>query len=452
MRGRSGPVVRYAPRMVAGTLNDDYERRSFWQATMPALPDRSGRALPDGADVVVVGGGYAGINAARVLATSGVAVTLLEAHTLGWGASTRNGGIVHSGYKWSAKDLIRRYGDDTGRALYQETLDGYRTVKRLVGEEAIDCQFREVGHLELAYAPAHVPELEHAREGLAFVGVQSEMVPHERIHEEIGSDAYFGALAVEGSALLHPGRYFAGLVAAADRAGADLHEGVRATAIRRQGDGRFVVETERGAIHARDVFVATNGYTDGIAPSIRRRIIPIGSYIIASEPLPEALAHELSPKGRAFFDTKNFLYYWHVSADRRMIFGGRASFMPTSVDHTAAILHKGLLEVHPQLADYRIEYAWGGNVGFTQDRMPHAGRTKDGVTYLVGCCGTGVALMTHMGSQVGEWLAGGEPPALTRLSFPLVPAPHEGRPWFMPVVGEWYRWKDRRAARSRAKA
>jgi len=452
MRGRSGPVVRYAPRMVAGTLNDDYERRSFWQATMPALPDRSGRALPDGADVVVVGGGYAGINAARVLATSGVAVTLLEAHTLGWGASTRNGGIVHSGYKWSAKDLIRRYGDDTGRALYQETLDGYRTVKRLVGEEAIDCQFREVGHLELAYAPAHVPELEHAREGLAFVGVQSEMVPHERIHEEIGSDAYFGALAVEGSALLHPGRYFAGLVAAADRAGADLHEGVRATAIRRQGDGRFVVETERGAIHARDVFVATNGYTDGIAPSIRRRIIPIGSYIIASEPLPEALAHELSPKGRAFFDTKNFLYYWHVSADRRMIFGGRASFMPTSVDHTAAILHRGLLEVHPQLADYRIEYAWGGNVGFTQDRMPHAGRTKDGVTYLVGCCGTGVALMTHMGSQVGEWLAGGEPPALTRLSFPLVPAPHEGRPWFMPVVVEWYRWKDRRAARSRAKA
>jgi len=452
MRGRSGPVVRYAPRMVAGTLNDDYERRSFWQATMPALPDRSGRALPDGADVVVVGGGYAGINAARVLATSGVAVTLLEAHTLGWGASTRNGGIVHSGYKWSAKDLIRRYGDDTGRALYQETLDGYQTVKRLVGEEAIDCQFREVGHLELAYAPAHVPELEHAREGLAFVGVQSEMVPHERIHEEIGSDAYFGALAVEGSALLHPGRYFAGLVAAADRAGADLHEGVRATAIRRQGDGRFVVETERGAIHARDVFVATNGYTDGIAPSIRRRIIPIGSYIIASEPLPEALAHELSPKGRAFFDTKNFLYYWHVSADRRMIFGGRASFMPTSVDHTAAILHRGLLEVHPQLADYRIEYAWGGNVGFTQDRMPHAGRTKDGVTYLVGCCGTGVALMTHMGSQVGEWLAGGEPPALTRLSFPLVPAPHEGRPWFMPVVGEWYRWKDRRAARSRAKA
>ena len=433
----------------SGLLNDDYERRSFWQATMPALPDRSGRELPDAADVVVVGGGYAGINAARELAARGVGVTLLEAHTLGFGASTRNGGIVHAGYKWSATDLVKRYGDDTGRALYQETLDGYETVKRLVAEEAIDCDFREVGHLELAYAPAHVPELEHARDGLAFVGVRSELVPHDRIREEIGSGAYFGALAVEGSALLHPGRYFAGLAAAAARAGADLHEGVRARTIRRQGDGRFVVETDRGAIHARDVFVATNGYTDGVAPAIRRRVIPIGSYIIASEPLPEELAHELSPKGRAFFDTKNFLYYWHVSADRRVIFGGRASFMPTSTDHTAAILHKGMLEVHPQLAGYRIDYAWGGNVGFTQDRMPHAGRTKDGVTYLVGCCGTGVALMTHMGSKVGEWLAGGEAPALTRLTFPLVPAPYEGLPWFMPVVGEWYRFKDRRAARTR---
>jgi glycine/D-amino acid oxidase-like deaminating enzyme len=432
-----------------GTLNDDFERRPYWQATMPVLPDRSGRDLPDSTDVVVVGGGYAGINAARELASRGVKVTLVEAHTLGFGASTRNGGIVHAGYKWSARELIKRYGEDTGRALYQETLDGYQTVKRLIAEHAIDCDFREVGHLELAYAASHVPELEHARDSLAFVGVQSELVPRDRIREEIGSDAYFGALAVEGSGLLHPGRYFAGLVDAAAVAGADLHEGVRARTIRRQGDGRFVVETERGAIHARDVLVATNGYTDGVLPSIRRRVIPIGSYIIASEPLPEDLAHELSPKGRSFFDTKNFLYYWHVSADRRMIFGGRASFMPTSTDRTAAILHKGLLEVHPQLAGYRIDYAWGGNVGFTHDRMPHAGRTKDGVTYLVGCCGAGVALMTHMGGKVGEWLAGGDEPALSRLRFPLVPAPYEGRPWFMPVVGEWYRLKDRLAARTR---
>ena len=435
--------------MTTNTLNPDFERRSFWQATMPELPDRSGRPLPDSADVVVIGGGYAGINAARELARRGVRVTLLEAMTLGFGASTRNGGIVHAGYKWGPRELMQRYGEETGRALYQETLDGYQTVKRLITDEAIDCDFREVGHLELAYAPSHVEDLQHAAGSLALMGIETAFVPRERIRDEIGSDAYFAALVVEGSGLIHPGRYFAGLAAAADRAGADLHEGTRARAIRRQGDGRFVVETERGAILAGDVFVATNGYTDGVAPSLRRRIIPIGSYIIASEPLPEELAREISPKGRSFFDTKNFLYYWHISADRRMIFGGRASFMPTSIDRTAAILHKGLLEVHPQLAGYRIDYAWGGNVGFTFDRMPHVGRTKDGIAYAMGCCGTGVALMTQLGTQAGAWLAGGEAPTLARLPFPLVPVPYEGRPWFLPLAGEWFRFRDRLAARSR---
>ncbi len=432
-------------------LNRDFERRPFWQATMPVLPDRSGRDLPDSTDVVVIGGGYAGITAARELARRGVAVSLLEAKTLGWGASTRNGGIVHAGYKWSPSQLIERYGEDTGQALYRDTLAGYETVKRLVAEESIDCDFREVGHLELAYAASHVAGLEHERAALATVGVEATVLPRERIREEIGTDTYHGALVVFGSALIHPGRYFAGLAAAADRAGADLHERVHARTIRRQADGRFVVETDRGAILARDVVVATNGYTDGVAPSLRRRIIPIGSYIIASEPLPEDLASAISPKGRAFFDTKNFLFYWHISADRRMVFGGRASMLPTSIDHTADILYEGLLKVHPQMAGRRIDYAWGGNVGFTYDRMPHVGRTKDGVAYAVGCCGTGVALMTHLGTSVGAWLAGGEAPALTRLQFPLVPAPFEGRPWFLPVVGEWYRMKDRWAARSRAR-
>ena len=417
---------------------------------MPELRDRRGRALPDSADAVVIGGGYTGINAARELARQGASVVLLEAESLGFGASTRNGGIVHPGYKWGPKSLIRRYGEETGRDLFRETLDAYQLVKRLIADEAIDCEFRECGYLEVAYGASHVKDLHEAIESLAVVGVDARFVPRERLREEIGSDAYFGGFVVEDSGLLHPGKYFAGLVAAADAAGADLHEGVRATTIRRQADGRLVVETNRGAILAKDVVVGTNGYTDGVVPWLRRRVIPIGSYIIATEPLPEELARELSPNGRAFFDTKNFLYYWHVSQDRRMIFGGRASFMPTSVDRTAAILHKGMLEVHPQLAAYRVDYAWGGNVGFTFDRMPHVGQ-QDGVTYATGCCGTGVALMTEMGTAIGKWLGGGEAPVLSRLGFPLVPAPYEGRPWFLPFAGEWFRLQDRLAARSRVK-
>jgi glycine/D-amino acid oxidase-like deaminating enzyme len=434
--------------MARPTLNTNYERRPYWHAAMPELPDRRHRPLPDTADVVIVGGGYTGMNAARELARQGASVRVIEAETLGFGASTRNGGIVHPGYKWGPKSLIKRYGEDTGRELYGETLAAYELVKRLITDEAIDCEFRETGFLELAYGPSHVADLHEAIESLAIVGVEASFVPRERLREEIGSDVYFGGLVYPGSGLLHPAKYFAGLVAAADRAGADLHEGVRATRVRRHADGRHVVETTRGTIIAKDVVIATNGYTDGAVPSLRRRIIPIGSYIIATEPLPEELARDLSPKGRAFFDTKNFLFYWHVSEDRRMIFGGRASFLPTSVDHTAEILHRGMLEVHPQLAGHRIDYAWGGNVGFTFDRMPHVGQ-RDGVTYAMGCCGTGVALMTSLGTAVGKWLAGGEPPVLARLGFPLVPAPYEGRPWFLPFAGEWFRLQDRLTARSR---
>ena len=370
---------------------------------MPALPDRSGRALPDTADVVVIGGGYTGINAARELARAGSAVTLLEAHTLGFGASTRNGGIVHAGYKWGPRQLIKRYGEETGGALYRDTLEGYETVKRLIarrGDRLLVPRGRSprAGVRRIAHARSPAT----AREPRLGRGRDAGRSRARRSATEIGSDAYHGALVVPDSALVHPGRYFAGLVDAADRAGADLHEGVRARRIRRQADGRFVVETERGAVLARDVLVATNGYTDGVAPSLRRRIIPIGSYIIASEPLPDDLVADISPKGRAFFDTKNFLYYWHISADRRMVFGGRASFLPSSVERTAAILYRGLLRVHPQMAGRRIDYAWGGNVGFTFDRMPHAGRTSDGIAYAMGCCGTGVALMTHLGTAMGS--------------------------------------------------
>jgi glycine/D-amino acid oxidase-like deaminating enzyme len=178
--------------MPSPALNSDLELRSLWSATMPVLPDRSGGDLPREADVVVIGGGYAGINAARELARRGVAVTVIEARTLGWGASTRNGGIVHPGYKYGPRQLIKRNGQELGAALYQDTLDGYETVKRLIAEESIDCDFREVGYFELAWAGEHMIHLEQQQASLAAIGVESSMVPRERVHEEIGTKVYHG--------------------------------------------------------------------------------------------------------------------------------------------------------------------------------------------------------------------------------------------------------------------
>ena len=281
----------------------------------------------------------------------------------------------------------------------------------------------------------------------ASLGEPAHVVDRADLRSEVGSDAFFGGLVAERSGGLHPGKLVAGLVRLAEEAGADLHEETRALRVRPQADGRSVVETSRGAILARDVIVGTNGYTGAVTPSLRRRILSIGSYIIVTDPLPADLAAELIPRGRMLFDTKHFLYYWRLTPDNRMLFGGRASMWPTSIARTAAILQRSMTEVHPQLRGTRIAYAWGGRVAFTFDRMVHAGRA-DGVTYATGCCGSGVAIMPWLGMRLAEWVGGGTPPELASRSFPLVPAPYEGRAWFLPLAGEYWKARDRLDARA----
>jgi glycine/D-amino acid oxidase-like deaminating enzyme len=414
-----------------------------------AQPDTDKPEVPASADVVVVGGGILGLNAARRAAELGASVVLLEAQALGWGASSRNGGIVHPGFKWGPATLIRRYGPERAQALYRETLDAIDLVERIVHDHAIDCDWERTGHVELAYASGHVRGQVEEVAILERFGTSSRFVRREDLRPEVGTDTYFGGLVVEGSGGLHPGRYVAGLIRAARDAGVALHPWTRARRVRSR-NGRSLVETNRGTIEAVNVVAGTNGYADGFLPALRRRVIPIGSYMIATVPLPEELARELSPNRRRFFDTKNFLYYWGVTADRRLVFGGRASFIPTSVDRTARILQRGMIHVYPQLRDVRIEFAWGGSLGFTFDRMPHVGRTG-GVAYATGCCGSGVAIMTYQGVRIAEWLGGAPAPALASLPFPLVPAPYEGRPWFLPFVGEWYRLRDRLDAMARGR-
>ncbi len=425
------------------------EHRVLWQVQAPTLPDRSGRPLPDAADLVIVGGGFTGLSAARKAARLGASVVLLEAERLGWGASTRNGGFCHPGYKWGASSLVKRYGEERGRRLYADSMDAVAWTARTLSEDGIEADWDGAGYAELAYSPSHVEDLEAAVATLATVGTPARFVPRSEVRTEIGTDAYYGGMVVETGGGLHPARYHAGLADAAARAGADLHEGVRARRLRPQADGRTVVETSRGAILAGDVFVGTNGYPDGLLPGLRRRIMSIGSYIVATEPLSEDLANDLMPTRRMWFDSKNFLYYWRLTPDRRMLFGGRASFWPGSIDKYARILSRAMVEVHPQLAGVRVAYAWGGKVAFTFDRMPHVGR-MGGAWYATGCCGSGVALLPWLGERVVGWALGGEPaPTLASLSFPLVPAPYEGRAWFLPIAGEFWKTQDRLAARSR---
>jgi glycine/D-amino acid oxidase-like deaminating enzyme len=242
---------------------------------------------------------------------------------------------------------------------------------------------------------------------------------------------------------LNPARYVHGLSQAARRAGARVAIGAPVERIARRGT-RWRLTSGRSEIDAGDVLVATNGYTSAVSPALQRRLVPIGSYIIATEPLSEEIASRLLPHRRVVFDSKYFLHYFRLTSDRRLLFGGRAEFTQPSAETTrraAGILSRGMQEIFPDLANTRIEYAWGGNVALTRDEMPHGGQL-DGLYYAGGYCGHGVAMATYLGELIARRMAG-EPFAhgLLDTSFPPIPF-YRGTPWFLPLVGGYYRMKD----------
>ena len=413
------------------------------EAQAPGIPAPT-RALPARADVGVVGAGYTGLSAARTLARAGASVVVLEKETLGWGASSRNGGQVLTGLKLGAAALLRRFGRERARALHAVSLAAIDFVETLVAAEGIECGFTRTGHLEAAFKPAHFARFERERELLEReFGHHVRLIRRAEQRSELGSDFYHGLLLDERSGGLHPARYVRGLASAAARAGADLHEATPALGIRRQGGG-FAIETPRGTLAVQDVVVATNGYTDAAAPALRRRVIPVGSYIIATERLTPERAAAVLPRRRMVFDSKNFLYYFRLSPDDRLLFGGRARFTPSSPRSTraaAAILRRGLLDVFPELAGVSVEHAWSGNVCFTLDFLPRAGRLK-GLHYAMGYAGHGVAMATYLGDVVADSILGKPQRNPFRdLAFPPIPF-YDGRPWFLPMAGLWYKVAD----------
>jgi len=414
--------------------------RCLWTETSPP-PRFPAVPLPASTDVAIIGGGYTGLAAARTLAQGGADVTLLERHHLGWGASSRNGGFVLQGYKPEMEELARMVGPERARRMFQLTLEAMQLLERLIDEEGIACDFTRSGAVTLAAKPGHLPTLEQSGRFLRQeLGYETELLSRDDLGKEIGSARYHGGLLDPGGCSLQPAKYVRGLGLAAQGAGARLIEDTEVTRVSK-APGGFQVATSRGVVHARDVLAATNGYTPAALARLRRRVIPIGSYIIATQPLGEELAWRLIPKGRVMSDTKNLLYYFRLSPDGRMVFGGRASFTPATAKRSARILAAGMREVFPELAGATVEYAWSGKVAYPMDHLPHAGRL-DGVHYSMGYCGHGVALATYLGTRMGKVLLGtGEVPDLGGKRFKAIPF-FNGFPWFLPFVGGYYRARD----------
>jgi glycine/D-amino acid oxidase-like deaminating enzyme len=404
--------------------------------------------LPPRVDVAIVGAGYTGLAAARHLAHAGAAVLVLEREHTGWGASSRNGGQVLTGLKLDPAALVDRFGEARARVLFRIAHDSMTALEALIAEESIQCDFERVGHLQAAWKPAHLKAFaaEQALLARVFDHPVHLLSPIEQ-RAELASPAYHGALVDEQSAAINPAKYVDGLEAAACRAGAIIAPFTAVTGVRPRQGGSWTVATARDEITAHDVLIATNGYTDPAAfPALARRFIPVGSYIIATEPLPAADARALMPRRRVVFDSKHFLYYFRLSADNRLLFGGRAEFTqptPEATRRAAAVLRKGLTRVFPQVASVRVDYAWSGRVAFTRDQVPHAGK-MDEAYYAGGYCGHGIAMATYLGILVGRRVAGESiDHPLFDDRFPAIPFYH-GRPWFLPVVGAYYRMRDLR--------
>ena len=424
------------------------QESSYWQssAEFPAL--ETGRTLPTQIDIAVMGGGYTGLAAARELAMQGARVAVFEARTFGWGASSRNGGQVLTGTKLAAGALLKKYGKDVAQQLWRNSLECIAYIEALVKEEQIDCEFTRCGHLELAYKPSHFKAYEADAELLSReFNHPVRIVQKKDLREEVGSDAYHGGLVDEASAGVHPAKYVAGLMRAALKHGAQLFDHAPVSQVIPQGDGSFAVRIGKHKLRAREVIVATNGYTGRATPDLQRKIVPIGSYIVATEPLAHDIVDALIPKRRMIYDSKNFLYYWRLSSDNRLIFGGRASFVPetpNTIRESAQVLRKSMIEVYPQLAHTQIDYAWGGTLGFTFDLLPHAGQTAQGVHYALGCGGHGVAMLSYLGACLARRVLGDtDDNPLFNLPFPSAPLNlYTGNPWFLPFVGLYYRVLD----------
>jgi glycine/D-amino acid oxidase-like deaminating enzyme len=408
------------------------------------------RELPESVDVAVIGAGFTGLSAARTLAKGGSRVAVLEAESVGWGASCRNGGMVLSGLKLGTPTLMKRYGREATQRMYSASLESIDCVEEMVREEGIACDFSRNGHLEVACKPKHFEEFRRGVETIEReFGHRLRIVEKKDLASEIGSAIYYGGMVDEVSAGVNPARYVAGLGRAAAKAGAEIHEKTRVTGLERavrNGESGWRVATSRGVVQAKDVLVATSGYTSGITPALQKKIIPIGSFIIVTEVLSEELARELSPRGRMIYDSKNYLYYYRLTPDRRMLFGGRAAFFPeneNTVRHSARILRDGMISVYPQLRDTKVEYVWGGTLDFAFDIMPHAGQ-MDGMYFSVGYAGHGVAMATLLGKRVAETIltGRGENP-FAAIAFPGAPLGiYHGNPWFLPFAGAWYKFLD----------
>jgi len=419
---------------------------SYWHDTATRFGGAAKGPVQGHVEVAVIGGGFTGLAAARRLAKGGTNVALLEARHVGYGASGRNGGHVNNGLSHSYLAAKAALGKDRARALYRALDAAVDTVETIVGEEGIDCDFRRCGKLKLASKPSHFDTIRRNFEAIhREVDPDTELLGPSDLKGEIGSDAFHGAMLSRKSAMMHMGRYVHGLAGAVVRHGGVVHEDAPVTGCERRGAG-WVLTTPRGRLSADKVLLATDAYTQGPFAYFRRRVVPVGSFIIATRPLNRDEVAATMLGNRTCVTSLNIGNYFRLSPDDRLIFGGRARFSAVSNavadQKSGKVLRRSMAAIFPHLADIRVDYCWGGLVGMTKDRHCRAGEVE-GLYYAMGYSGHGAQMANYMGEVMADMMTGrGDRNPTRGMDWPPVPM-HFGKPWFLPLVGAWFRMKDR---------
>lgn len=435
-----------SPIAVAGKFEKDPMKfDSYWLDTRPAFRAGCEGPVEGRADVAVIGGGFTGLSAALALAQRGVSVVVLEAAQIAGEASGRNGGQCNTGVAQDYASLVARIGAEPARQFYRAYESAVRSVEAIVAEHAIDCDFRHAGKLKLAAKPKHFEGLAKTFDVLRReVDPDIELIEPQRIRDEIASDGFYGGLLQRNGVQMHMGKFGVGLAQAAVRAGARIYEQAAVTGLERIDGERHAITCTRGTLVADRVLVATGASQHGPFAWFRRRIAPVGSFIVVTEPLPDAQLNRLFPHRRAYVTSRQIGNYFRVTADNRLLFGGRARFAmssPRSDAKSGEILRAGMAGYFPELADVRLDYCWGGLVDITADRLPRAGQ-HDGLYYSMGYSGHGVQMSVHMGRVMADVLYGAAASNPWReLDWPAMPG-HFGHAWFLPFVGAYYRMQD----------
>tara|TARA_Y100001970_G_scaffold255532_1_gene332315 strand:- start:2989 stop:4287 length:1299 start_codon:yes stop_codon:yes gene_type:complete len=429
--------------MSESILSENYTNTPYWWDLTPR-PVFKEMELPRETEILVIGSGYTGLCAAIQTSRNGLETFVLDSHEIGWGCSSRNGGQVSTSIKPSFRELSKKYGEKKAWKILSEGKNALKWIENFIFEEKIDCDFRRVGGFYGAHSPSQFRNFEKKiKEEPDYLKEDVSIISKSKQHNEIGTDFYYGGIVNPYHASLDPAKFHQGLLEKALESGVKVKGNCAAKKIFKK-DGVFQIITDSGIIEAREVVVATSGYTQKVTPWHRRRVIPIGSYIISTEILKKSLVDQLIPKDRVITDTRKLVVYYRASPDRkRILFGGRVSLSETDPDRCVEPLHKKLVQIFPQLLNVKISHSWMGFVGFTFDHMPHTGN-QNGIHYSMGYCGSGISLASYFGTKLGKRISGNSEgdTIFTEVKFQTRPL-YSGKPWFLAPSILYYRLIDR---------